>query len=87
MMIQGVKDKIIAVVLKNPKTSEGGIVLPDAVEPPQKFGKVISVGKDVEEIKIGDIIVFANFGGQVILDGNQEFRVLLYNEIYGVVKE
>jgi co-chaperonin GroES (HSP10) len=67
--------------------SEGGIILPDNSSDPQAYGKVLTLGKDVEkkQIKEGDIIVFHIRGGQVMLMGKCLLRVLKYDEIYGIL--
>ena len=88
--IQGVKDKIVVEVITGEQVTEGGIVIPEGFKKePQAYGRVISVGEEVPDkhVKIGEIILFAEFGGQTILLNNKAYRVLLYNEIYGVLME
>ena len=43
----------------NPETeSEGGIIIPDKAQEAPGRGCVLSVGKDVTEVKDGDIVMF-----------------------------
>ena len=88
-IVQAIKNNIVVEVLKEVKKTEGGIILPDTASgDPQKFGKVLSVGKDVEIIKEGDIIVFhANIGGQAIIIDRKILKVLKDDEVYGILKE
>ena len=65
-MIKAVGDKIVVEELKRTKT-EGGIILPDSSSDPQGYGKVLSFGEDVENLNVGDVIVFHNRGGQASL--------------------
>jgi len=88
--IQAVKDKIVAIIIREEKT-KGTIIIPETVnKDPQGYGEVISVGEEIEEIgriKKGDIVLFHKHGGQdIILDG-KIIKVLSYNELYGILKE
>ena len=87
-MIKAVDDKVIVEELKRTK-SEGGIIFPENAGDPQGYGKVLSLGDDVanKQIKEGDIIVFHPRGGQVILMRKSLFRVLKYDEIYGILDD
>jgi len=89
MYVQAVEDKVVVelMTLKDNVTA-GGIIIPDTVEKdPQKYGKVVSVGEKVSGINVGDILLFAKFGGQDIIIENKIFRVLGLPEIYGILKE
>lgn len=61
-----------------------GIIVQNSDENPALVGKVISVGKDVEEeIKPGDKIMYAPFSGRE-LGG---FLILAQHDIMGVVED
>ena len=88
MNIRAIKDKIVVDVIKHEEKTSGGLFIPTQVEKAHKKGVVKSIGEEVPSgiINVGDIVVFAKFGGQVI-DGDTntfETRVLGYGEIYGV---
>ena len=85
--IQAINDHVIVeVVVATEATSEGGIFLPATAEmEPQKYGEVISVGPDITDIKVGDIIAFAKFGGQDIILNRVIIKVLKKAEIYGII--
>jgi co-chaperonin GroES (HSP10) len=87
--IQAINDKVVAeVVSSEDMETAGGIIIPSNVKmEPQKYGKVTSVGEEVTNIKVGDIIVFHLAGGQVILLNGTEYRILMNNEIYGILKD
>lgn len=90
--IEAVKDKIV-VELDIPLESktESGLFIPEnAVNEPQKYGKVISIGEEVsyrDKLNIGDIISFHGRAGQDIILNRKIFKVLLEGEVYGIVKE
>ena len=87
--IQAINDHVIVeLVVATENTSEGGIFLPGTVEmEPQRYGNVISVGPDITDIKVGDVIAFAKFGGQDIILNRVVIKVLKKAEIYGVISE
>jgi chaperonin GroES len=83
-----VKDKVVVKVIRQSNITKGGIIIPDNVESaPQAYGEVISVGEEVKNIKPGDILLFAKFGGQDIMLDGVIYKVLIDNEIYGILKE
>ena len=85
--VKAVKDKVVVEVLKSEEKTEGGIIVPATAEKdPQGYGRVISVGEEVTTIKEGDIVLFAKFGGQDILLDRQVMKVLMYNEVYGILE-
>jgi len=85
--VKAVKDKVVVEVLKSEEKTEGGIIVPATAEKdPQGYGRVISVGEEVTTIKEGDIVLFAKFGGQDILIDRQVMKVLMYNEVYGILE-
>jgi co-chaperonin GroES (HSP10) len=81
-MIEAIEDKVIVQVLKRSKSS-GGIILPETVQDPQAYGKVLSVGLKVEGINKGDILVMHPRGGMDVVIGKSLLKVLKVDEIYG----
>ena len=88
MKIQAINNHVVAEEIANiEKVTEGGIIIPDNVKmDPQKYGKVLSVGEKVENVKVDDIIVFHQSGGQTIMVNNVIQKVLKNDEIYGILK-
>ena len=86
--VVAVKDKIVVEVLKPKEKTEGGIIIPSTAErDPQEYGRVISVGEDITAIEKGQIILFAKFAGQDMLIDGRSLKVIMYGEIYGILKE
>ena len=87
--VQAVSDKVIVRLLRprEIKTS-GGIIVPETAKKmvePQLYGEVLSVGEEVKNVSVGDIIMFhAQQGGQDIVLDEYVCRVLCYGEIYGI---
>ena len=85
-MIQGINDKIIAKVMTREKTTSG-LIIPDSVQEPQAFCKVISVGNDVDAVKTGDIVVCHIRGGMDVLIDNEIIKTLKNDEVYGILTD
>ena len=81
-MIRAVNDKVVAVMLKREKTSSG-IIIPDAVQEPQAFCKIISIGEEVKNVEVGQIIVCHMRGGMDAVIDKQIIKILKADEIYG----
>jgi len=86
--IIAVKDKIVVSITPKDRVTDGGIIVPDSVDSvtPQNSGEVISVGKDVESIEVGDVALFHERGGMDIMLGKITLKVLKYDEVYAVLK-
>ena len=84
-VIKPLGDRVVVKRIEEEPKTKGGIVLPDtAKEKPQK-GKVIAVGtgRVLEngqrvplEVKEGDIVVFAKYGGTEIEIDGEEYVIL-----------
>lgn len=85
-MIDAIKDKVVGVMMKRDKTASG-IIIPDAVQDPQAFCKVISTGDDVKTIKKGDIVVCHIRGGMDVVIDKEIIKVLKEDEIYGILTD
>ena len=85
--IKAINDMIVVEeVVKEEETTEGGIIVPSTIKmEPQKYGKVLSVGEKVKNIKVGNVIVFHQAGGQAILMNGVVGRILKNDEVYGIL--
>jgi co-chaperonin GroES (HSP10) len=85
-MIQAVADKVVVQEMKL-ETSKGGLIIPESVQQPQAYGRVMSVGDKVETmVTEGDVLVFHTNGGMAMVVEGKVLRCLMENEIYGIVK-
>jgi len=88
--IQAIKDKVIVQPYAPEEKTEGGIIIPESAQKqlPQEYAKVLSVGEDVKGINEGDTVVYhAHRGGQTILHERNILKVIMTDEIYGIIKE
>jgi len=78
-------DRVFVKFLEEMEKTAGGIYIPDAAkEKPQK-GRVEAVGKDVEEVKVGDVILFDKYAGSKINIDNEDYLIVKEDEILGII--
>lgn len=85
-MINAVADKIVVEYLRATK-SAGGLLIPDAAQEPQGFGKVLSIGDEIQNIKVDDILVFHARAGMDLIMNDTVWKCLKYEEIYGTLDD
>ncbi|MCR4427949.1 MAG: co-chaperone GroES [Caldiserica bacterium] len=96
MNLKPLGDRVIVKVLESEERTKAGIVIPDtAKEKPQK-GKVIAVGpgrineengqRIPLEVKVGDTIIFAKYGGTEIKLEGEEYLILSERDILAILE-
>ena len=93
-VIKPLGDRVVVKRIEEEPKTKGGIVLPDtAKEKPQK-GKVVAVGsgrtldngtKVPLEVKEGDTVVFAKYGGTEIEIDGEEYIILSERDLLAVI--
>jgi len=96
MALKPLGDRIVVKALAAEEKTSGGILLPDSArEKPQQGevvaigpGKVLDNGKTVEvDVKIGDVIYYAKYGGTEIKVGGEELVILRQDDVLAVVEK
>ena len=87
-------DKVVVEIVEEPMTTSSGIVLPDTAKEKSQRGKVLAVGSGKVldngqrvdlEVKVGDTVVFAKYGGTEINIDGKELMILSERDIHAVV--
>jgi len=74
-----------------PETTDSGIHLPESAQKKPQQGTVVAVGEGrrlddgtlvAPDVKKGDNIVFAKYGGTEITDAGEEYLILEGSQIY-----
>ena len=96
MNIKPLGERIVLKVLESEERTQSGILIPDTAKEKPQMGKVIAVGpgkvmdngqRSPLDVKVGDKVLFAKYGGtEVKLDG-EEYMVLKENDIFGIVND
>ncbi|MBX3141928.1 MAG: co-chaperone GroES [Trueperaceae bacterium] len=93
--LRPIGDKVVVEVIDEPQTTLSGIVLPDSAKEKSQRGKVIAVGsgklldngsREPMEVKVGDTVLFAKYGGTEVDLGGQELMILSQRDIHAVLE-
>ena len=95
MKVRPLYDRIIVQRLEEEEKTKGGIIIPDTAKEKPVEGKVIAVGagrikkdgtKIPLEIKKGDRVLFAKYGGTEITMDGEEYLMMKEDDILAVVE-
>ncbi len=95
MAVKPLDDRVVVEVLEAESKTAGGIVLPDTAKEKPQQGKVVAVGpgrvldsgeRAKPEVKKGDIVLFAKFGGDDVEIQGKDCRILRETDILAIVE-
>lgn len=83
-------DRVVVRQIETGETVKGGIILPDTAKEKPQEGEIIAVGpgrvtddgkRIPMELKAGDKVIYAKYGGTEIKDGKDELLILRESDI------
>lgn len=84
-MLKPLKDRLLVSYMDQEEKTAGGIIIPEsAKERPQK-GKVEAIGKEVEEVKVGDLIMFKTYAPDNIKIDGTEYGIVKLEDVMGIM--
>jgi len=84
-MLRPLGDRIVVAPADEEEVTRGGIVLPDTARKRPREGEVLAVGpgrlldsgeRAALEVKVGDIVVYSEFGGTEVRVGEEDYVIL-----------
>lgn len=86
MNFQPLGNRVLVERLEEAATTASGIIIPDNAKEKPSQGKIVAIGSDVEEIEIGDTVVFGKYvGNELSIDGT-EYLIIEADELFGIIK-
>ncbi len=88
--IQPLADRVVVKPIEREEVTKGGIVIPDTVKERPQEGKVVAVGpgrvsedgkRIAMDIQVGDIVIYAKYGGTEIKIDDEELMILRESDI------
>ncbi len=88
-------DRVVVEPIERETVSKGGIVLPDTAKEKPQEGKVVAVGEGrlsddgkrlPMDVKVGDIVIYAKYGGTEIKINDKELIILRESDILATKK-
>lgn len=95
MALRPLGDRLIVKPTQAEEVTAGGIVLPDTAKEKPQQGEVIAVGPGklqdngkvvAMEVKTGDVVYYAKYGGTEIKIGTQELVILRQDDLLAVLE-
>ena len=95
MKIRPLHDRVVVRRLEEETKTAGGIVLPDSAAEKPSQGEILAAGpgKPLDDgsvraldVKVGDKIVFGQYGGSTVKIDGDELLILSESEIFGVLE-
>jgi chaperonin GroES len=83
-------DRVVVKPSPKEEVTKSGIVIPDTAKEKPQEGKVIAVGpgrmtedgkRIAMDVKVGDIVIYAKYGGAEIKEGDEELIILRESDI------
>jgi chaperonin GroES len=96
MKVRPLHDRIIVKRLEEEEKTKGGIIIPDTAKEKPIEGKVMAVGegkvdkngkKTPLEVKKGDRILFAKYGGTEIKMEGEEYLMMREDDVLGIIED
>ena len=87
MKIHPLADRIVLEQLEQEEQTKSGIILPDSAQEKPKMAKVLAVGKDVKEVKEGDVVLYKSYRPDDVKVDNTDYMVAKEEDILATVKE
>jgi chaperonin GroES len=94
--IKPLHDRIVVKRLEEEQKTKGGIIIPDTAKEKPIQGKVVAVGsgrvlengtKVPLQVKAGDIVLFAKYGGTEVKIEDEEHLILREDDILGIIEK
>ena len=84
--IQPLSDYVVAQGEEPETKTASGLYLPEKAAEKPKVAKVLSVGKDVKQIKAGDRIVYKSYSTTEVKMGADEYILVKEEDVLATVK-
>jgi chaperonin GroES len=84
-MLKPLADRVVIERLDQEAKTASGIVLPETSKEKPEEGTVVSVGKDVKEVKKGDKVVFSKYGPTEVKTEGKEYLIVKEEDILAII--
>ena len=93
MSIRPLHDRVLVKRIEEEQKTAGGIIIPDSAKEKPTRGKIIAVGKGSRDdsgkvipldVKTGDVVLFAKWGGTEIKVDGEELLIMRESDIIAI---
>ena len=87
MIIKPLGKRVLIKQVEQEEVTKSGIVLPGTEKKKKPItGEVLAVGKDVEDVKAGDKVIFEKYTGTEVKDGDDSFLILDIDNVLAITE-
>ncbi len=84
--IKPLSDYVVAQAEEAATKTASGLYIPEKSQEKPKVSKVIAVGKDVKEVKVGDRIIYGGYSNTDVKHDGVDYTLIKEENIYATVK-
>ncbi|HUD06415.1 MAG TPA: co-chaperone GroES [Candidatus Saccharimonadales bacterium] len=84
--IHPLADYVVAEQEEAETKTASGIYLPDKVQEKPKIAKVVAVGKDAKQVKVGDRILYKSYSTTEVKVGTTDYILVKEEDVLATVK-
>ena len=79
--------RVLIKQVEQEEVTKSGIVLPGTASKEKPItGEVLAVGKEVEDVKAGDKVIFEKYSGTEVRDGDDSFLILDIDNVLAITE-
>ena len=87
MKIKPLGKRILIKQTEQEEVTKSGIVLPGTASKEKPIiGEVLVVGKKIEEVSVGDKVIFEKYAGTEVKDGEETYLILEKDNVLAIVE-
>ena len=87
MIIKPLGKRILIKHTEQEEVTKSGIVLPGTASKEKPIiGEVLAVGRKIEEVKVGDKVIFEKYSGTEVKDGEETYLILEKDNVLAIVE-
>ena len=87
MIIKPLGKRVLIQEVKQEEVTKSGIVLPGTASKEKPItGEVLAVGNEVSEVKVGEKVIYEEYTGTEVKDGDVEYLLIDMKNILAVVE-
>lgn len=87
MIIKPLGKRVLIKQVEQEEVTKSGIVLPGTASKEKPItGEVLAVGKEVEDVKEGDKVIFEKYSGTEVKDGDDSFLILDIDNVLAITE-
>ena len=87
MIIKPLGKRVLIKQVEQEEVTKSGIVLPGTASKEKPItGEGLAVGKEVEDVKAGDKVIFEKYSGTEVKDGDDSFLILDIDNVLAITE-